>query len=80
MEQTEDELYSKLLADIERLIKRRAMPYVKQSELLEDLGISKTYLEKLQDYGLKRVILEEGDRTVWYSYEQLTQVMDKLAE
>ena len=30
--------------------------------------------------GLREVILEEGDKTVWVSKKQLEQLMDQLAE
>ena len=58
----------------------RPFPYKKASQLKKELEISDSYLEKLCRHGLKRVILEEGDKTVWYDPRQLTELMDSLAE
>lgn len=55
-------------------------PYLQQAEFMKELKISITYLYKLIEHGLKRVVLEEGDRTVWYSLDQARQLMDSLAE
>ncbi|GAB2028245.1 hypothetical protein [Lactovum odontotermitis] len=83
-EQIEREYFAKLHADFEkgfqeRLRMQKPFPYVKGSKLMKELNISPTYLRKLEAAGLKRVILEEGDRIVWYNLNQLTEVMDRLA-
>ena len=84
-EQSETEYFNGLLTRFDEALKRqqelnKLFPYIQQSELLKKLSISTSYLDKLLAHGLKRVILEEGDRTIWYSLPQLTQLMDELAE
>ncbi len=84
-EQAERELAQAALARLDKLIdarieQLREFPYVQQSELMAELKISTTYLTKLKAHGLKQVILEDGDRTVWYKRSQLEDLMDELAE
>ncbi|AYG01452.1 hypothetical protein [Lactococcus allomyrinae] len=84
-ERTEQELAQGVLQRLDKLIEQREQlnkpfPYVQQSELMKELGVSTTYFSKLKLHGLKQVILEDGDRTVWYSKQQLAELMDSLAE
>ncbi|HDR6755644.1 TPA: hypothetical protein QCV70_002488 [Bacillus cereus] len=79
------EIANGALERLDRLIEQRErervhFPYIQQSQLKRELGISKTYLAKLIVHGLKEVKLEENDRTTWYKRSQLVQLMDDLAE
>ncbi|MGV9046598.1 hypothetical protein ACN9S9_12810 [Lactococcus lactis] len=83
--EAEQELTQSVLNRVDKLVEARVeqlreFPYVQQAELLKDLKISTTYLAKLRAHGLKQVILEDGDRTVWYKKSQLESLMDSLAE
>lgn len=55
-------------------------PYVQQKALMEELGISYSYLKKLEAHGLKRVKLDEKDKTIFYKREDVFKLMDSLAE
>lgn len=84
-ENAEREFINLITSKIDEAIKRnermRPLPdLVKQSVLMKELGISSTYLKKLEKYGLKRVQLEEGDRVIFYSRKQLNEVMTKYAQ
>lgn len=83
--EAEQELTQSVLNRVDKLVEARVerlreFPYVQQAELLKELNISTTYLAKLRALGLKQVILEDGDRTVWYKKSQLESLMDSLAE
>ena len=83
--EAEQELTQSVLNRVDKLVEARVeqsreFPYVQQAELLKELNISTTYLAKLGAHGLKQVILEDGDRTVWYKKSQLESLMDSLAE
>lgn len=83
--EAEQELTQSVLNRVDKLVEARVeqsreFPYVQQAELLKELNISTTYLAKLWAHGLKQVILEDGDRTVWYKKSQLESLMDSLAE
>lgn len=83
--EAEQELTQSVLNRVDKLVEARVeqsreFPYVQQAELLKELNISTTYLTKLRAHGLKQVILEDGDRTVWYKKSQLESLMDSLAE
>ena len=84
-EQTEREIAQSLLTRFDELVIKREQqqnkfPYIQQAELLRELKISTSYLEKLKKHGLKQVVLEDGDRLIWYSKRQLATLMDDLAE
>ena len=83
--EAEQELTQSVLSRVDKLVEARVeqsreFPYVQQAELLKELNISTTYLAKLRAHGSKQVILEDGDRTVWYKKSQLESLMDSLAE
>ena len=83
--EAEQELTQSVLNRVDKLVEARVeqsrlFTYVQQAELLKELNISTTYLAKLRAHGLKQVILEDGDRTVWYKKSQLESLMDSLAE
>ncbi|MFK4898658.1 hypothetical protein [Lactococcus petauri] len=61
-------------------VKHKPFPYHKKSELKKELGINEAYYQKLVRAGMREVILQDGDKTIWVSKTQLTQLMDKLAE
>lgn len=84
-EQAEHEIAIGALDCLDKLVEIRMrqmnkFPYIKQSEMMEELGISTTYLPKLIKAGLKKVVLEKGDTTIWYKRSQLIELFDQLAE
>ncbi|SJZ49490.1 hypothetical protein SAMN02745116_00533 [Pilibacter termitis] len=54
-------------------------PYIQQKELLKELGVSYTWLKKLERNGLKRISLGENDRVVFYSRVQVYALLERLA-
>ncbi|MGF2003810.1 hypothetical protein ACQUE4_07830 [Lactococcus lactis] len=83
--EAEQELAQSVLNRVDKLVDARIeasreFPYVQQAELLKDLKISTTYLTKLRAHGLKQVILEDGDRCVWYKKSDVESLMDELAQ
>lgn len=54
--------------------------YEKKTDLKKDLKINEAYYQKLVKAGLREVILQDGDKTIWVSKLQLNQLMDELAE
>ena len=68
----------KLLAVIENQYNRS--PYIQQKALMEELDITYPYLKKLESRGLKRVKLDDKDRTVFYKRSDVFNLMDQLAE
>lgn len=84
-ENAERDFIAMMTVKFEEAIKRseqmRPLPdLVQQSELMKELKIKRPYLLKLEKYGLKRIQLEENDRTVFYSRKQLNEVMTKYAQ
>ncbi|MDU4036627.1 MAG: hypothetical protein E7H15_04765 [Lactococcus lactis] len=63
-----------------RTLQSREFPYKKKADLKRELSINEAYYKKLVIAGLREVILEENDKTVWVSKKQLEQLMDQLAE
>ena len=55
-------------------------PFVQQKALMEELGIGYTYLKKLEAHGLKRVKLDDKDKTIFYKRTDVYNLMDQLAE
>ena len=66
-----------ILEEIENCLKEANK---KKADLKRELSINEAYYKKLVVAGLREVILEEGDKTVWVSKKQLEQLMDQLAE
>ena len=72
--EAEQELTQSVLSHVDKLVEARVeqsreFPYKKKADF-----------KKLVVAGLREVILEEGDKTVWVSKKQLEQLMDQLAE
>lgn len=83
--EAEQELTQSVLSRVDKLVEARIeqsrdFPYKKKSDLKRKLSINEAYYKKLVVAGLREVILEEGDKTIWVSEEQLTELMDQLAE
>jgi hypothetical protein len=83
--EAEQELTQSVLNRVDKLVEAkvdqsREFPYKKKSDLKRELSINEAYYKKLVVAGLREVILEEGDKTVWISKKQLEQLMDQLAE
>lgn len=83
--EAEQELAQGALARLDKLVdarieQLREFPYKKKADLKRKLKINEAYYKKLVVAGLREVILEEGDKTVWISEVQLEQLMDEIAE
>lgn len=83
--EAEQELTQSVLSRVDKLVdakveQSREFAYKKKSDLKRELSINEAYYKKLVVAGLREVILEENDKTVWVSKKQLEQLMDKLAE
>ena len=83
--EAEQELTQSMLSRFDKLVEAkveqsREFPYKKKADLKRELTINEAYYKKLVVAGLREVILEEGDKTVWVSKKQLEQLMDQLAE
>jgi hypothetical protein len=83
--EAEQELTQSVLSRVDKLVEARVelsreFPYKKKADLKRKLSINEAYYKKLVVAGLREVILEEGDKTIWVSEEQLTELMDQLAE
>lgn len=83
--EAEQELTQSVLSHVDKLVEARVeqsreFAYKKKSDLKRELSINEAYYKKLVVAGLREVILEENDKTVWVSKKQLEQLMDKLAE
>ena len=83
--EAEQELTQSMLSRFDKLVEARVdqlreFPYKKKADLKRELSINEAYYKKLVVAGLREVILEEGDKTVWVSKKQLVQLMDQLAE
>jgi hypothetical protein len=84
-QETEQELTQSILNKLDKLVESRVnqlreFPYKKKADLKRELSINDAYYKKLVVAGLREVILEEGDKTVWVSKKQLEHLMDQLAE
>ncbi|WP_270345112.1 hypothetical protein [Lactococcus petauri] len=84
-EQAEYELTQSVLSRLDKMIELKLqqadkIKYKKKAELKKKLKINEAYYKKLVKAGLREVILEDGDRTIWNSEEQFNQLMDELAE
>jgi hypothetical protein len=84
-EHAEQELAQSVLGRLDKMIDIKLqqadkIKYKKKSDLKKKLKINEAYYKKLVRAGLREVILEEGDKTVWNSEEQFNQLMDQLAE
>lgn len=84
-EQAEQELTQSVLSRLDKMIELKLqqadkIKYKKKAELKKKLKINEAYYKKLVKAGLREVILEDGDRTIWNSEEQFNQLMDELAE
>ncbi|MDG6142030.1 MULTISPECIES: hypothetical protein [Lactococcus] len=84
-EQAEQELTQSVLSRLDKMINIKLqqadkIKYKKKADLKKKLKINEAYYKKLVKAGLREVILEDGDRTIWNSEEQFNQLMDELAE
>lgn len=84
-EQAEQELIQSVLKRADKLVELRVeqlreFPYKKKADLKRKLSINEAYYQKLVTAGLREVILEENDKTVWVSEIQLEHLMNHLAE
>ena len=83
--QAEQDLAQSVLSRLDKMIDIKLqqadkIKYKKKAELKKKLKINEAYYKKLVKAGLREVILEDGDRTIWNSEEQFNQLMDELAE
>ncbi len=84
-EKAEQELTQSVLSRIDKIIELKLqqadkIKYKKKADLKKKLRVNEAYYKKLVKAGLREVILEDGDRTIWVSEEQFNQLMDDLAE
>lgn len=84
-EQAEQELTQSVLSRLDKMIELKLqqadkIKYKKKAELKKNLKVNEAYYKKLVNAGLREVILEDGDKTIWVSEEQFNQLMDELAE
>lgn len=84
-EQAEQELTQSVLYRLDKMIELKLqqddkIKYKKKADLKKKLKVNEAYYKKLVKAGLREVILEDGDKTVWVSEEQFNQLMDDLAE
>lgn len=83
--EAEQQLIQSVLNKLDKLVdskveRLREFPYKKKADLKRKLKINEAYYKKLVVAGLREVILEEGDKTVWISESQLESLMDEIAE
>ncbi|USI65451.1 hypothetical protein LMK05_11580 [Lactococcus petauri] len=84
-EKAEQELTQSVLSRLDKIIELKLqqadkIKYKKKADLKKKLRVNEAYYKKLVKAGLREVILEDGDRTIWVSEEQFNQLMDDLAE
>lgn len=84
-EQAEQELTQSVLYRLDKMIELKLqqddkIKYKKKADLKKKLKVNEAYYKKLVKAGLREVILEDGDKTVWVSEAQFNQLMDDLAE
>lgn len=83
--QAEQELTQSVLSRLDKMIDIKLrqsdkIKYKKKADLKKKLKVNEAYYKKLVKAGLREVILEDGDKTIWVSEEQFNQLMDQLAE
>ena len=83
--QAEQELTQSVLSRLDKMIEFKLqqadkIKYKKKADLKKKLKVNEAYYKKLVKAGLREVILEDGDKTIWVSEEQFNQLMDELAE
>lgn len=84
-EKAEQELTQSVLSRLDKMINIKLqqadkIKYKKKADLKKKLKVNEAYYKKLVNAGLREVILEDGDKTIWVSEEQFNQLMDELAE
>lgn len=84
-EKVEQELAQSVLSRLDKMINIKLqqadkIKYKKKADLKKKLKVNEAYYKKLVRAGLREVILEDGDKTVWVSEEQFNKLMDDLAE
>ncbi|WP_285006084.1 hypothetical protein [Lactococcus formosensis] len=84
-EEAEQELAQSVLSRLDKMIDIKLqqadkIKYKKKANLKKKLKVNEAYYKKLVKAGLREVILEDGDKTIWVSEEQFNQLMDQLAE
>lgn len=84
-EKAEQELAQSVLSRLDKMINIKLqqadkIKYKKKADLKQKLKVNEAYYKKLVRAGLREVILEDGDKTVWVSEEQFNKLMDDLAE
>lgn len=84
-EKAEQELAQSALSRLDKMINIKLqqadkIKYKKKADLKKKLKVNEAYYKKLVRAGLREVILEDGDKTVWISEEQFNRLMDDLAE
>jgi hypothetical protein len=84
-EKAEQELTQSVLNRLDKMIDVKLqqadkIKYKKKADLKKKLKVNEAYYKKLVKAGLREVILEDGDKTIWVSEEQFNQLMDELAE
>ncbi|MDG6126716.1 hypothetical protein [Lactococcus formosensis] len=84
-EKAEQELAQSVLSRLDKMINIKLqqadkIKYKKKADLKKKLKVNEAYYKKLVRAGLREVILEDGDKTVWVSEEQFNKLMDDLAE
>lgn len=84
-EEAEQELAQSVLSRLDKMIdiklqQANKIKYKKKADLKKNLKVNEAYYKKLVKAGLREVILEDGDKTIWVSEEQFNQLMDQLAE
>lgn len=84
-EQAEQEFTQSVLSRLDKMIDIKLqqadkIKYKKKADLKKKLKVNEAYYKKLVKAGLREVILEDGDKTIWVSEEQFNQLMDQLAE
>ena len=53
-------------------------PYIQQKELIVELGISHSYLRKLETFGLQRIQLDALDKNVFYKRTDVYELLEKF--
>lgn len=84
-EQAEQELTQSVLSRLDKMIDIKLqqadkIKYKKKADLKKKIKVNEAYYKKLVKAGLREVILEDGDKTIWVSEEQFNHLMDQLAE
>jgi len=53
--------------------------YIRQRELMDEMGILYVDIRKLEAHGLKRIKFEENARVIFYDRKNLDEVLERLA-